>query len=174
MATVDLQVTSVISSTGWVADSSFPSDLQTSDDSRATNGEAGELINCELDNVPGDFGSMNNVTLHVESRNQGTIGRTQDQDVELLDGADLQLEIFNTGNLTASDVVYNSTAFTRTDNAAAINAWRLRVTAQEGGGMAEDETQEIDHMWVTLDYNVAGGGSTPYYYNMITEAQGGM
>jgi len=164
MSTAELEVTSVIVATGWTG--ATVANLDTSDDSRATNGEAGESINCEIDDVPGDFGSMNDVTLHAEARNQGTISREQRITVELLDSGDLTLETFGPTAITATDVVYNSSAFTRSDNAAAINGWRLRVTITEGGGMAVDETVEIDHMWVTLDYNIGGGGiAVPVAFN---------
>ncbi len=156
MATAELEVTSVIAATGWT--DATVANLDTSDDSRATNGEAAEFISCEIDDVPGDFGSMNDVTLHVEARNQGTISRTQQVVLTLRDSGDLVLETLNTGDITNSDVVYNSSALSRSDSSAVINGWRLRATITEGGGMAEDETVEIDHMWVTLDYNLSGGG----------------
>ncbi len=159
MATAELEVTSVIASTGWLPSPVTPSEINTSNDTRATNGEASEFINCEIDDVPGDFGSMNDVTLHVEARNQGTISREQSVTVELRDSGDVTiLQTFGPTAVTSSDVVYNSSAFSRSDSSAVINGWRLRVIITEGGGMAEDETVEIDHMWVTLDYNVSGGG----------------
>ena len=164
MATTELEVTSVIAATGWTG--ATVANLDTSDDNRATNGEAGEFINTEIDNSPGDFGSQNSVTLHVEARHQGTISRTQQVLLELRDSGDLVLETFDTGDITASDVVYNSSAFSRADNAAAIDGYRLRATITEGGGMPSDETVEIDHMWATLDYNVGWGGiSIPVAFN---------
>ncbi len=156
MATTELEVQGVFLNAGWT--DATGANLSTSNDVRATNGEAGEFISCSLDDVPGDFGSMNDVTLHVEAREQGTISRTQFVTVELRDSGDLVLETFGPTDITNSDVVYNSSAFSRSDNSTVINGWRLRVTVTEGGGMAEDETVEIDHMWVTLDYDVAGAG----------------
>ncbi len=160
MATTELEVTSVIASSGWLPDPVTPSEINTSNDVRATQGEAGEFINCEIDDVPGDFGSMNDVTLHVEAREQGTISRVQFVTMTLRDSGDLVLETFGPTDITNSDVVYNSSAFSRSDNSTVINGWRLRAEITEGGGMAEDETVEIDDMWVTLDYNVSGGGRT--------------
>ena len=156
MATAELEVTSVIDSSGWTA--ATVANLNSSNDVRATNGESSEFITCEIDDVPGDFGSMNDVTLHVEAREQGTISRTQFVTVLLVSSIDTILETFGPTDITNSDVVYNSSAFSRSDNSTAINGWRLRVTITEGGGQPQDETVEIDHMWVTLDYNVSGGG----------------
>lgn len=151
MATAELEVTSVIVATGWTG--ATVANLNTSNDARATNGEATELISCEIDNAPGGFTSMNNVTLHFEARNQGTISREQRVTIELRNSSETILETHGPIAVTSSDVVYNSSARTRSDSSTVIDGWRLRVTITEGGGMAEDETVEIDHMWVTLDYN---------------------
>ncbi len=170
MATAELEVTGVIAASGWTG--ATVANLDTSNDARATNGEASEFISCEIDDVPGDFGSMNDATLHVEARNQGTISRVQSVTLELRNSSETILETFGPTAVTSSDVVYNSSAFSRSDSSAVINGWRLRATITEGGGMAEDETVEIDHMWVTLDYNLSGGGiSIPVAFNHYARAR---
>ena len=64
-----------------------------------------------------------------------------------------------TGWSGASDAVYSSSALSRSDALAALNAWRLRATITESGGMADSATVEIDRMWVEIDYEVAGAGT---------------
>jgi hypothetical protein len=158
VATIDRDVTSIIAATGWTG--ATVANLSTSNDARATDGVAGELISAELDDSPGDFGSLNSVTLHVEARFVGTVTRAKSVLVELLDSGDNILESFNTGTITASDVAYDSTAFSRSDAASVIDGYRLRCTVQEAGGMADSATVEIDRMWITLDYDVAAAEAT--------------
>jgi len=153
MATLDLEVSSILSSTGWTG--ATVANLSSDNDARATDGTVGELITAELDNSPGDFGSLNTVTLHVSARRQGTINRDKTILVELTNSVGTPLESFTTSVLGATDAQYDSSAFTRTDNASTIDGYRLRCTVQEGGGMPDTATVEIDHMWVTLDYNQA-------------------
>lgn len=150
MATATLDVSSVISATGWSG--ATVANLSTSNDVRATDGTAGELIHAELGDAPGDFTSLNTVTLHVEARRVGTVNRDKTVLVELLNSSDTVLESFTTGVLGASDATYNSSAFSRSDSLATVNGYRLRATVQEGGGMPDSATVEIDRMWVTLDY----------------------
>lgn len=158
MASIDLDVSSTISSTGWTG--TFPDDIQTSNDVRANGGGSNEFIHNELDDVPGDFGSLNTVTLHVEGRRAVAGGRTLSFTVGLYDSADTLLESFTTADLGTSDVQYDSSAFTRSDAASAINGWRLRVTVNEGAGMPQgDEEAQVDRLWCTIDYNVAGGAA---------------
>ena len=165
MASTDLDVTSVIVATGWTG--ATVGNLDTSDDNRATDGLKDEYIHCEMDNVPGDFGSMNTVTLHVEGSRPAAGDRTMSFTVGLYDSGDLLLESFTTADLGLSDVTYDSSAFSRADSSGTIDGWRLRVTVNEGGGMpGGDDTSRVDRMWATLDYNVAGG-TTPYYYNKL-------
>lgn len=157
MATADLDVSAVLASTGWAA--ATVANLSSQNDVRATGGQKDEVIRCDLDDVPGDFGSLNTVTLHVEGRRPATGSRTMSFTVALLNSALTQLEAFTTADLGTSDVQYDSSAFSRSDAASVINGWQLQVTVNEGGGMpGGDDTSEIDRMWVTIDYNVGGGG----------------
>lgn len=159
MASTDLDVTGVLASTGWAGAS--VANLSGQNDVRATGGQKNEVIRCDVTDVPGDFGSMNTVTLHVEGRRGGTGNRTLSFTVDLLDSAQVVLETFTTPNLGTSDVPYDSAAFTRSDAQAVIDGYQLRVTVNEGGGMpGGDDTSEIDRMWVTLDYTVASAGTT--------------
>jgi hypothetical protein len=155
VATIDLEVSGVLASTTFTGVTQ--ANLSSSDDNKATGGLVGDIIRCDLDNVPGDFDTMNNVTLHVEARKTVEDGnRTQAMTVDLLDSdGTTVLETFDTANFGTTDVVYNSTAFTRTDNSTTINGWQLRITVIEGGGMPFTGVNEVDHMWVTLDYSPA-------------------
>jgi len=171
MATIDLEVAGLISSTGWSFDTGGVGDLQTSDDNRATDGQKGEVLICTLDDVPGDFGSMNDVTLHVEGGRPAAGDRVMSFRVVLHDALGAgDLEEFTTADLTTTETIYDSSAFTRSDSATIIDRWSLQVHVLEGGGMpGGDDTSRVDHMWVTLDYNVSGGGGTaPYYYASLT------
>lgn len=153
MPTTSLVPTSIISATGWTG--ATVANLSSSDDTRATDGVAGELISCEITNSPGDFGSQNSIQLHIEARTQGTVQRPKTLLVELLDSGDNVLQSFTTDTLTGTDSTHNSTAFTRTDSSTVIDGYRIRCTVQEGGGMPDTATVEIDRVWATLDYNVA-------------------
>ena len=153
MATTDLDVTSIVSSTGWTG--ATVANLSTSNDVRATDGDAGEIIEAQLADVPVDFSTMNTVTLKIEGRVTTTGGRPRQFQLDLLDSASNVLQTFTTGNLTTSDVIYTSSAFSRSDSQTVINGWKIRVTVTEGGGMPSTEKNQIDRVWVTLDYNVA-------------------
>ena len=153
MATIDRDVTSIIAATGWTG--ATVANLSTSNDVRATDGTAAEFISAELDNSPADFGSLNSVTLKVEARTVGTVSRAKTVLVELLDSANNILQSFTTATLGGADSTEVSSAFSRSDAASVIDGYRLRCTVQEGGGMADTATVEIDRMWITLDYNVA-------------------
>jgi hypothetical protein len=153
VAAIDLNVSSIIAATGWTG--ATVANLTTSNDVRATNGTAAEFISAELDDAPGDFGSQNTIQLHVEARVVGTVTRAKSILFELRNSSETVLQTFTTSSLTASDVVYSSTAFSRSDALSVINAYRLRATVLEGGGMADTATVEIDRMWAVLDYNAA-------------------
>lgn len=158
MATTDLVPTSVDSATGWTG--ATVANLSSSNDVRATDGVAGESIDGQLTDSPGDFGSMNTIQLRVEARVVGTVQRQKTILVELLDSGDTVLTSFTTGNLTSSDVEYSGSATSRSDSAAVIDGYQYRVTVQEGGGMPDTATVEIDYIRFTLDYNI-GGGAAP-------------
>lgn len=153
MATTELEVTGVLSSTGWTG--ATVANLSTDNDVRATDGVAGEVISTDITDAPGDFTGQNSVTLHVSGRRQGTVVRDKTILVELLNSSDTVLESFTTAVLGASDAQYDSSALTRSDSQATIDGYRLRCTVQEGGGMPDSATVEIDHMWVTLEYSTA-------------------
>lgn len=156
MPTTELVPTSIIAASGWAG--ATVANLSTSNDVRATDGVAGEFINSEMTDSPGDFFSQNLVFLNVEARVVGTVNRLKQILVELLDGVDAVLESFTTPDLTGSDVTSGSTGFLRSDGVVQIDAYRLRCTVQEGSGMPDSATVEIDKMWVVLDYDVAGVG----------------
>lgn len=161
MATIDLDVTSVIAAAGWTA--ATVGNLDKQDDVRATDGQKNEFISCEVDDVPGDFSSMNSVVLHVEGKRTAAGDRTMAFQAELRNSIETVLETFLPANLGTSDVQYDSTSRTRSDSSTVINGWRYRIIVLEGGGMPGGNDQcEVDRMWLTLDYNpVAAGDDFP-------------
>ncbi|HEX9660264.1 MAG TPA: hypothetical protein VGA18_08180, partial [Rhodothermales bacterium] len=174
MATQQLDVSSIISATGWTG--ATVGNLSTSNDARATGGTAGEIISSELDDVPGDFDSQNTIQLHVEARTQGSVSRAKQLTIELLDSGDNVLQTFSAGNLTGTDDTYNSTAFTRSDSQTTIDGYRIRATVTESGGMADSATVEIDRLWTTLDYDIAvetvAGSGSPQAATATAEGAG--
>jgi hypothetical protein len=153
MATIDLQVTSVVTNSGFTNVS--VETLNTSNDVRAQNGVAGDFLVVEIEDVPGDFGSQNTIQIHVEARHIGTIVRTKQITFDLLDNANNVLDTAGTGDITATEQVFSTVALSRSDAAATINGYRIRPTVTEGGGMPDSATIEIDHMFATLDYELA-------------------
>lgn len=151
MATIELTASSIIAATGWTG--ATTTNLRLSDDTRATDGDPGELIHAELTDSTVDFDAQNSVILRVEARVVGTVSRDKQLTVELLDSGDNLLESFTTDILTASDVLYSSSTFTRSDSAAVIDGYRIRATVIEGNGMPDSAKVEIDQLRVTLDYN---------------------
>lgn len=149
MATADLIWTDTLENDGWL----FPENVESSDDVRVIAGQPPESFKFNVSNAPADFGSQNGVTLHVEARISGTPSRTKQVLVELLDSADTVLESFVTPDLTTSDRADESSFFSRNDSKSVIDGYRVRCTAQEGGGMPDAMTHEIDFAKVILDYN---------------------
>lgn len=166
MAVQRLTYQSTVSATGWTG----AGNVASSDDVRATDGVAGEILDINLADAPGDYhdtNSGNTVQLRVEARTVGTNVRTKQITLDLLDsGGSAVLDsggaaiTFSTGDLTASDAVYESGLITLPDNytAANVDGWRLRATVTEGGGMPDSATVEIDEMSVNLDYDLAPSG----------------
>lgn len=164
MANTDLNYTSTVSATGWTN----PGNVASSNDTRATDGTPAEAITIEIDNAPGDYNNTNTgntVTLRVEARTQGSVSRPKQITFDLLDSSNNAVLdsgssaiTFSTGNLTATDATYTSSAFTLANNytSSNVDGWRLRATVTEGGGMADTATVEIDLMNLTLSYAVAG------------------
>lgn len=155
MAIIDLNVNNTLASAGWV--NANVANLSSSNDVRTTGGIAGEFLSMELVNPPVDFDSLNTVTLKVEARVVGTVTRAKSIELTLRDPSETILQTFTTGSLTSTDVLYQSSAISYSVNAAAVTDWRLRATVLEAGGMADSAEVEIDHMFVTIDYNLAGG-----------------
>jgi hypothetical protein len=159
MATATLDLTSIVSATGWTG--ATVANLSTSNDVRATDGTAGEVITAEITDAPGDYGSGNHVNLYAEWSVSGTTSRAKNLLLELTDAAGTTVHAtFTTPSLTANaaDSVHNSSNLTLNLSASALSTARLRTTVQEGGGMADSITVRIDHLKVTLDYNVATPG----------------
>ncbi len=150
MPIVSLNPSSVLSATGWTG--ATVANLSTSDDVRATDGVAGEIISVELSDVPADYDSLNNVTLKVEARTSASASRAKSITLDLLDSANNVLETFTTGTIGTTEAVFSSSAIARAATAAQANGWRLRATVLECGGMGDSVTVSIDRLWVEIDY----------------------
>jgi len=158
MASTTLTPSSIISSTGWTG--ATTTNLNSSNDVRATDGTAGEVISVELSDTPSDFGNVNgDITLRVEARTQGSVSRAKQITLELLDSSDNVLGSGSTGNLTATDATYTVAVSGRTDNKTFADGYRLRATVTESGGMADSATVEIDLLNVDVIYSIAASGN---------------
>jgi hypothetical protein len=158
VATAILDVTDIIAATGWTG--ATVSNLTTSNDVRATDGTAGEVIKANVTDVPADFSSLNSVILRAEARVVGTVSRPKSLKLELRDSATFLLQQFTTGTLTSSDATYTSDTYTRSDSATVINGWQFWLEVAEGGGMADTATVEIDRMWLEIDYTASSSSRT--------------
>ena len=169
MSVIDLEFTGVVTNSGFTN----PADVAVSNDTRATEGDKNDFIIVDVDNAPGDYGdtnSGNTVVLKVEGRHSsGTPSRAKSFTIELLDSSNVAINdsssnpiTFTTLDLTDTDATQSSGVFTLADNylAADVDGWRLRITSNEGGGMADSITTEIDFLRLTLDYDVAAAGQT--------------
>lgn len=153
MATINLLPVAVDSNSGW--ETPTVTAVQTSNNTNIQQGVAGDTIIYTLDDVPTDFGSENSVTLNVECRVSASPTRQKQLTVALLDASNNVLETFSTGNIATSDTLYSSSAFTRSDADTAINAYKIRLTVTESGGMGDSVYVLVDFIYVTLDYNVS-------------------
>lgn len=152
MATTTLTISGVTSATGWA--NATPTVLNTSDDSRATGGTAAELILAALADAPADFVAVNgDITLTVEARAVGSVSRAKSILLELLDASNTVLGSGSTSSLTSSDATYTVVIAGRTDGKSSVDGWQLRATVQEGGGMADTATVEIDQLAVSVVYS---------------------
>lgn len=159
MAIEILTIGSLVSNTGWTN----PLNAASSDDVRGTCVTAGSVFAVELEDVPADFGSTNTIELSVEWSLSGTASRTKSLLVELWDAPGIiLLHTFTTPLFTSlpADTSHFSGPLPSGLSAAELNGARLRVTMQEGGGMGDSIVVRLDHVFVTLDYDVAVGGVT--------------
>jgi len=145
-----LNFTGIVSNSGWT-DVSL---VTSSDNLRASDGAADDTFIIGIEDSPGDFSSLNTVLLRVEALVVGTVSRDKTLKVDLLDSSDTQLETFTTGVIGATDSTFVSSAFTRSDSAAVIDGYRLRVTVLEGGGMPDSATVNIDLLELEIDYDL--------------------
>lgn len=156
MASIDLEVSGVVSATGWTG--ATQANLSSSNDARATDGDPAEVIKADIDNAPGDYDTGNHVNLHVEWRLNGTANRAKNLLMELRSSDGLTLHAsYTTPSVTsqATDRTDVSGNLTLNLSVADLNSAQLWATVQEGGGMPDSAKVEIDHMKVILDYNVA-------------------
>lgn len=154
MATASLRYTSTVSAGSWTS----VANVQADDGSEADTSTASDSFTIEIDDAPGDFGSLNTVQLFIRGRQHAGASRPHTYLVELLDSASNVLESFTTANLSTAEQEFSSSAFSRSDSAGTIDGYRLRVTNQEGGGMPGTEQVFVDEVRVLLDYNLAAAG----------------
>ncbi len=155
-APADLRYTSEISNSGWTN----VANIFISNNTRATSGDPGDVFSVELENIPGDFSTQNSVIFRIEARTVGTVSRPKQVQCELLDSGDNVLQTYTTPDLTATDRLYVSAPFTRSDSSSTIDGYRLRCTVTESGGMPDTATVEIDTAKIRVDYNAAPAGRT--------------
>jgi hypothetical protein len=159
MPAVTLFPSSIEAATGWTG--ATVANLSASDDVRATGGTVAEFIRAALDDTPSDFDVVNgDVVLHVEARTLGTVSRAKTVLLELLDSVGTVLGSGSSGTLSGTDSSHQITISGRTDAKAAVDGWRYRLTVQEGGGMADTATVEVDQIRLVVNYAVDTGGTT--------------
>lgn len=150
-------LTSIVSATGWTG--ATIANLNASDNARATGGTLGEVILAELTDSPADYDTPNTITFGVEWLLSATATRPKSVLVELVsaDGLTVYASWPTPDKTTTAEVVNSSgpIAFTIAPTKTQLDAARLRLTAQEGGGMADTAAISIDHVTVALDYNAA-------------------
>lgn len=154
MATSLLVVTDVVAASGWTG--ATAGNLNSSNDARATGGDPVETIEANITNAPADYDSGNTVTLKAEWRLNGTANRPKNLLVELRSSDLATLHAtFTTPGVTSqsTDRTDTSSALTLNLSKTDLDNAKLLVTVQEGGGMPDSATVEIDYLEVSLDYN---------------------
>ena len=170
MATTDLTVTGFDANTGWVGTAT---DMAASNDTRVTDGVVGDTFDAALTNPGGTYGTTNSVQLVVEARTAGTIVRTKQLQLDLKNSVGTIISTFTTGDIAATDTVYSGTVDTTTppagDDETAVNGWYITATVTEGGGMPDTATVEIDHLYVTADFEAPAQTVTDSFLDDSTD-----
>lgn len=160
MATHVLTLGTVVSNTGWTT----PSNIGASDNVYATCTAAGSVFVAETANTPADYGATGaTLVFSVEWSLSGTATRTKAILVELVstDATPVIHASYSTPAVTAqaSDTTNTSGSISVAGlTKAQIDAARLRVTMQEGGGMADTVVVRLDHITATVTYTPAAAG----------------
>lgn len=163
MATATLSLASILASTGWTG--ATTTNLNTSDNARATGGTVNESILADLVDVPADWQVVSgDVLLRAEALTSGNATRAKRLLLELLDSQNAVLGSGETGNLSTTEAVVTITLSGRSDTQAQANGWRIRATVLEGGGKGDNVSVSIDRLWVEATYDnslpaITGSGS---------------
>lgn len=155
MAISTLLPTGVVSSTGWAgvtAANLADNDLAY----EATGGTVGEVIRVDIADAPADYGSGNSVVLKVQWRLSGTASKAKALLLELVgsDGVTIHAT-FTTPFVTSGAALHSSGALALNLAAAELSASTMRLTVQEGGGMSDSVSAQVDYMAIDLDYTAA-------------------
>jgi hypothetical protein len=98
---------------------------------------------------PQKYGNSNSFTMRVTARRNGTVGRTHALLVQLVSDGGTVLGEWTTPTLTSAMTTYEHT-LTLT---SALTKVGLRVTVQEGTGMASTGNTVLDAVSLEVDYN---------------------
>lgn len=164
MASSVLDWTSTVANSGFTNPDFVAADL---DGQRASNGVAGDSLRIAIDDAPADYNetnSGNTVVLSVRALEIGTVVREKQAVITLVDSSNNPIQDSGSNNitftteLTSSNTLYNSSAFTLADNYAstAVDGWQIRCEITEGSGMPDSASVDVDYLKVTLDYDVSG------------------
>jgi hypothetical protein len=154
MALATLSLASVLSATGWTG--ATTTNLNTSDNARATGGTVNEAILADLASVPADWQAVSgDIVLKAEALTSGNATRAKRLRLELLDANDQVLGTGETSNLSTTESTVSVTVTGRTDDQTAANGWRIRATVLESGGKGDSVSVAIDRLWVEATYGNA-------------------
>ena len=173
MPIATLGITSVTAAVGIAG--AIPANLNTSDDVRATGGNAGESITAAVADTPTDAVAIVSVALGVEWRVVGTVARAKSILLELRSSDGLLLYApftTPTSGAIAADRVDISAQIPVVMTRTMFDAATLRATIQEGAGKADTATVEIDRLWVDLRYLVEIPTLDPFIFIEDTGIEG--
>lgn len=153
MASATLNYSSITSATGWV-NATTAILASTSSNDFATDGRPAEFIQGPLQDTPTDFGIVTGtIALIVRARiSSGSLSRQKQVFLELLNSAGTTLGSGTTANLTTTATDYTINVTGNTNSKPVADGWQLRATVQEGSGMSDSITVEIDRLYVTVIY----------------------
>jgi len=156
MLTTQLSQTSLASSVGTWNPALTHTSLAAIDGVVSGTNAAGNNALIEITDAPADYGNSVSVILSAHWHTNGNASRAKNLLLELLQGG-VVIASYATPSLTGN-VAYqtnSSDPITLSATKGQVDAWQLRVTMQEGGGMADTVSVEIDRAWVSLNYNAA-------------------
>ena len=124
----------------------------------------------QFENLPGDFGTLNTVRLHTNAGLSGASVRAKGMTITLYDQANTSLDtIVVPQSMAVADTDYDSgtpidvSSYTE----AQFNSFYTTITVEEGGGMPDSVTVDVDWVWLETDYDIA---ATVLTASLFTEA----